>query len=104
MPVSFPLNMAITSVKALFHPTTLTCVTLYTSQEQQRLADRRLIDQRQQLFQLRSIKTSIKQREEKTKSRQTRRKANQEAQKSQPRRLGKLKYVLQAPPPQSRKK
>lgn len=60
--------------------------------EQQRLADRRLIDQRQQLFQLRSIKSTIKQREEETNSRQKIRKANQEAQKSQPRRLGKLKF------------
>uniref|UniRef100_A0A3Q0R0Z1 Ribosome biogenesis protein NOP53 n=1 Tax=Amphilophus citrinellus TaxID=61819 RepID=A0A3Q0R0Z1_AMPCI len=46
--------------------------------------------QQQQLFQLRSIKTSIKQQEEKTKIRQKRRKAKEEAQKAQPRRLGKL--------------
>lgn len=70
------------------------CLPLRISQEQQRLADRRQIDQRQQLFQLRSIKTSIKQREEKTKARQKLRKAKQEAQKAQPRRLGKLKYML----------
>lgn len=99
MPVFFPpLDMTSTSTKVSFHLTTLTCVTVYTSQVQQRLADRRLIDQRQQLFQLRSIKSTIKQREEETNSRQKIRKANQEAQKAQPRRLGKLKYVLQAPP------
>ncbi|CAJ1066179.1 ribosome biogenesis protein NOP53 isoform X2 [Xyrichtys novacula] len=60
--------------------------------EQQRLDDRRLTDQRQQLFQLRSIKSSIKQQDQKTKTRQERRKAKQEAQKAQPRRLGKLKF------------
>ncbi|XP_076590676.1 ribosome biogenesis protein NOP53 [Chaetodon auriga] len=63
--------------------------------EQQRLADRRQTDQRQQLFQLRSIKTALKQRDQKTKARQAQRKAKQEAQKAQPRRLGKLKF--QAP-------
>uniref|UniRef100_A0A096LW26 Ribosome biogenesis protein NOP53 n=1 Tax=Poecilia formosa TaxID=48698 RepID=A0A096LW26_POEFO len=47
------------------------------------------------LFQLRSIKASIRQQEEKTKSKQMQRRAKQEAQKVQPRRLGKLKF--QAP-------
>ncbi|XP_069003603.1 ribosome biogenesis protein NOP53 [Embiotoca jacksoni] len=63
--------------------------------EQRRLAGRRQTDQQQQLFQLRSIKSSIKQQEQKTKTEQIKRKAKQEAQKSQPRRLGKLKF--QAP-------
>lgn len=60
--------------------------------EQQRLASRRQTDQQQQLFQLRSIKSSIKQQDQKTKSKQAQRKAKQEAQKAQPRRLGKLKF------------
>uniref|UniRef100_A0A3Q0R1A6 Ribosome biogenesis protein NOP53 n=1 Tax=Amphilophus citrinellus TaxID=61819 RepID=A0A3Q0R1A6_AMPCI len=63
--------------------------------EKQRLAERRQTEQQQQLFQLRSIKTSIKQQEEKTKIRQKRRKAKEEAQKAQPRRLGKLKFQPQ---------
>lgn len=63
--------------------------------EQQRLADRQQTDQRQQLFQLRSIKSSIRQQEAKTKARQLNRKAKQEAQKAQPRRLGKLKFQAQ---------
>uniref|UniRef100_A0A3Q3W315 Ribosome biogenesis protein NOP53 n=1 Tax=Mola mola TaxID=94237 RepID=A0A3Q3W315_MOLML len=61
--------------------------------EQERLADKRKTDQQQQLFQLRSIKASVKQQDEKTKARQKQRKDNQEAQKAQPRRLGKLKYA-----------
>ncbi|KAL3992276.1 BCL2/adenovirus E1B 19 kDa protein-interacting protein 3-like [Sarotherodon galilaeus] len=63
--------------------------------EQQRLAERRQTEQQQQLFQLRSIKTSIKQQDEKTQVRQKRRKAKEEAQKAQPRRLGKLKFQPQ---------
>ncbi|XP_043974750.1 ribosome biogenesis protein NOP53 [Gambusia affinis] len=63
--------------------------------EQQRLTSRRQTEQQQQLFQLRSIKASIRQQEEKTKSKQMRRRVKQEAQKAQPRRLGKLKF--QAP-------
>ncbi|KAM6987356.1 ribosome biogenesis protein NOP53 [Tautogolabrus adspersus] len=63
--------------------------------EQRRLAGRRHIDQRQQLFQLRSIKASIKQQDQKTKAKRKQRKANQEAQKAQPRRLGKLKFQSQ---------
>uniref|UniRef100_A0A3B3YGC2 Ribosome biogenesis protein NOP53 n=1 Tax=Poecilia mexicana TaxID=48701 RepID=A0A3B3YGC2_9TELE len=63
--------------------------------EQQRLTSRRQTEQQQQLFQLRSIKASIRQQEEKTKSKQMQRRAKQEAQKAQPRRLGKLKF--QAP-------
>ncbi|XP_042342718.1 ribosome biogenesis protein NOP53 isoform X1 [Plectropomus leopardus] len=63
--------------------------------EQRRLASKRQTDQRQQLFQLRSIKSSIKEQEQKTKAKQTQRKAKQEAQKAQPRRLGKLKFQAQ---------
>ncbi|XP_071351767.1 ribosome biogenesis protein NOP53 isoform X2 [Trachinotus anak] len=63
--------------------------------EQQRLAVRQRIDNQQQLFQLRSIKASIKQQEENTKDKQKLRKAKQEAQKSQPRRLGRLKFKPQ---------
>ncbi|XP_026182886.1 ribosome biogenesis protein NOP53 isoform X2 [Mastacembelus armatus] len=63
--------------------------------EQRRLAGRRQTDQRQQLFQLRSIKASIKQQEETTEARHKQRKAKQEAEKAQPRRLGRLKF--QAP-------
>lgn len=63
--------------------------------EQQRQAYRQQTDRRQQLFQLRSIKSSIKEEEQKTKDRQKQRKANQEAQKAQPRRLGKLKFQPQ---------
>ncbi|XP_070826472.1 ribosome biogenesis protein NOP53 [Chaetodon trifascialis] len=63
--------------------------------EQQRLADRRQTDQHQQLFQLRSIKTAIRQQDQKTKARRAQRKAKQEAQKAQPRRLGKLKFQAQ---------
>lgn len=62
-------------------------------QEQQRLAERQKTGQQQQLFQLRSIKSSIRNQEEKTRVRQKERKAKQEAQKCQPRRLGRLKYV-----------
>ncbi|XP_058490581.1 ribosome biogenesis protein NOP53 [Solea solea] len=63
--------------------------------EQQRASDKRLTELQQQLFQLRSIKVSLKQQDQKTQSRQTQRKANQEAQKSQPRRLGRLKFQPQ---------
>ncbi|TNN38670.1 Glioma tumor suppressor candidate region gene 2 protein [Liparis tanakae] len=62
---------------------------------QRRRAQRVKSDNQQQLFQLRSIKTSIKQQEADTKTKQTQRKSNQEAQKSQPRRLGKLKFEPQ---------
>ncbi|KAF6736033.1 Glioma tumor suppressor candidate region gene 2 protein [Oryzias melastigma] len=62
---------------------------------QLRQASRRQTEQQQQLFQLRSIKSSIKQQELKTKSRRIQRKARQEAQKAQPRRLGKLKFQAQ---------
>uniref|UniRef100_A0A7N6A0X5 Ribosome biogenesis protein NOP53 n=1 Tax=Anabas testudineus TaxID=64144 RepID=A0A7N6A0X5_ANATE len=67
----------------------------YKIKEQQRLADRRQTGRQQQLFQLRSIKASIKQDEEKTETKQKLRKAKQEAQKAQPRRLGKLKFQPQ---------
>ncbi|TWW76714.1 ribosome biogenesis protein NOP53 isoform X1 [Takifugu flavidus] len=63
--------------------------------DQRRLAERQQTGQQQQLYQLRSIKSSIRQQEEKTKARRNERKAKQEAQKSQPRRLGRLKF--QAP-------
>ncbi|CAN9511111.1 unnamed protein product [Ophioblennius macclurei] len=63
--------------------------------DQQRLADRQKTDRQQQLFQLRSIKASIKQKEQSTREKQIKRKAKQEAQKSQPRRLGKLKFQPQ---------
>lgn len=63
--------------------------------EQQRLTSRRQTERQQQLFQLRSIKASIRQQEETTKRKRMQRKAKQEAQKAQPRRLGKLKF--QAP-------
>ncbi|KAM6932306.1 ribosome biogenesis protein NOP53 isoform 2-T2 [Lycodopsis pacificus] len=63
--------------------------------EQRRWAHRVRSDKRQQLFQLRSIKTSIKQQEEDTKEKRIQRKSNQEAQKAQPRRLGKLKFQPQ---------
>lgn len=66
---------------------------LFPSQEQRRLANKQKTSQRQQVFQLRSIKASIKQQEQETKDKQKQRKANQEAQKAQPRRLGKLKYT-----------
>ncbi|KAL1260006.1 hypothetical protein QQF64_007833 [Cirrhinus molitorella] len=60
--------------------------------ELQRKAERRVIDKRQQLFQLRSISANLKKQEQRTKMRQAQRKAKQEAQKSMPRRLGRLKF------------
>lgn len=63
-------------------------------QEQQRQANKQHTNQRQQLFQLRSIKASIKQQEMTTKDKQKERLAKKEAQKALPRRLGKLKYAL----------
>lgn len=60
--------------------------------EQQKQALRVQTARRQQLFQLRSIQSALKRREHTTRLRQARRKAKQEAQKSQPRRLGKLKF------------
>lgn len=63
--------------------------------EQQRLADRHKTVQHQQLFQLRSIKASIKKKEKSTQDKQIKRKAKQEAEKSQPRRLGKLRFQPQ---------
>lgn len=58
------------------------------------MAEKNQKSKQQQLFQLRSIKTAIKKREKKTAARQKQRKAKMEAQKAQPRRLGKLKYAL----------
>ncbi|KAM6932974.1 ribosome biogenesis protein NOP53 [Xenentodon cancila] len=63
--------------------------------EQQRMTSKHQTQQQQQLFQLRSIKSSIKHQEQETRTKQVKRKAKQEAQKAQPRRLGKLKF--QAP-------
>ncbi|XP_068172653.1 ribosome biogenesis protein NOP53 [Antennarius striatus] len=63
--------------------------------EQQRVADRRKVEERQQLFQLRSIKAAIRQQDQRTVTRQKRRKAKQEAEKALPRRLGKLKFQPQ---------
>ncbi|XP_037632060.1 ribosome biogenesis protein NOP53 [Sebastes umbrosus] len=62
---------------------------------QRRQAHRVRMDKRQQIFQLRNIKISIKQQEQDTQTKQIQRKANQEAQKAQPRRLGKLKFQAQ---------
>ncbi|XP_047449991.1 ribosome biogenesis protein NOP53 [Mugil cephalus] len=62
---------------------------------QRRLAQKKQIDGQQQLFQLRSIKASIKQQEQNTETKRVQRKANQEAEKAQPRRLGKLKFQPQ---------
>ncbi|KAL7851464.1 hypothetical protein AOLI_G00218200 [Acnodon oligacanthus] len=63
--------------------------------ELQKKAERKMIDSRQQLFKLRSISADVKEMVQRTKRRQVQRKARQEAQKSLPRRLGKLKF--QAP-------
>lgn len=63
--------------------------------EQRRQADRHHTNQRQQLFQLRSIKASIKQQEQTTKAKQKQRNDKKEAQKAQPRRLGRLKFQAQ---------
>ncbi|XP_036393036.1 ribosome biogenesis protein NOP53 [Megalops cyprinoides] len=63
--------------------------------DQQKQAERELKGRRQQLFQLRSIKADLKSKDLRTKQRQALRRARQEAQKSLPRRLGKLKF--QAP-------
>ncbi|TSP46814.1 Ribosome biogenesis protein NOP53 [Bagarius yarrelli] len=60
--------------------------------ELRRAAAKKQLQSRQQLFQLRSIGAALKQRELKTRMRQTKRKAKQEAQKALPRRLGKLKF------------
>ncbi|KAF4076688.1 hypothetical protein AMELA_G00217960 [Ameiurus melas] len=63
--------------------------------ELRRKAERKLLNSRQQLFQLRSIGVDLKQRDLRTKARQMKRKAKQEEQKTLPRRLGKLRF--QAP-------
>ncbi|MCJ8744915.1 hypothetical protein PDJAM_G00124210 [Pangasius djambal] len=62
--------------------------------ELQKKAERKILNSRQQLFQLRSIGADLKRRELSTKTRQTKRKAKQEAQKALPRRLGKLKFQV----------
>ncbi|XP_017579007.1 ribosome biogenesis protein NOP53 [Pygocentrus nattereri] len=63
--------------------------------ELQKKAERKMIDSRQQLFKLRSISADVKEMAQRTRRRRVQRKARQEAQKSLPRRLGKLKF--QAP-------
>ncbi|XP_061073488.1 ribosome biogenesis protein NOP53 isoform X2 [Conger conger] len=63
--------------------------------EQQRRAEQVVTGRKQQLFQLRSIRAELKRREQRTRERQTQRHARKEAQKSLPRRLGRLKF--QAP-------
>ncbi|XP_068602010.1 ribosome biogenesis protein NOP53 isoform X1 [Brachionichthys hirsutus] len=63
--------------------------------ELQQLARRREVEERQQLFQLRSIKAAIRQQDQRTITRQKQRKAKQEAEKAQPRRLGKLRFQPQ---------
>lgn len=63
--------------------------------EQQRLSERDQVEKRQQIFQLRSISASIKKQDQETKNKQIQRKEKQEAQKSQPRRLGRLKFQPQ---------
>ncbi|KAL6116483.1 nop53 [Pungitius sinensis] len=62
---------------------------------QRRQAKRLKSDKQQQLFQLRSIKKTIKEQEANTKVKQEQRKSNQEAEKAQPRRLGRLKFQPQ---------
>ncbi|KAK1790142.1 hypothetical protein P4O66_013977 [Electrophorus voltai] len=63
--------------------------------ELQKKAERKAIDSRQQLFQLRTISAELRRREQQTSVRRTRRKDQQEREKVQPRRLGKLRF--QAP-------
>ncbi|KAI5092995.1 glioma tumor suppressor candidate regionprotein 2 protein, partial [Silurus meridionalis] len=63
--------------------------------ELRKKAARKMLNSRQQLFQLRSIGADLKMRELRTMGRQTKRKAKQEAEKTLPRRLGKLRF--QAP-------
>ncbi|XP_060731664.1 ribosome biogenesis protein NOP53 [Tachysurus vachellii] len=60
--------------------------------ELKKAVDKKKLQSRQQLFQLRSIGADLKHRELRTRMRQTKRKAKQEEQKSLPRRLGKLKF------------
>ncbi|CAB1347724.1 unnamed protein product [Coregonus sp. 'balchen'] len=62
---------------------------------QQKQAARAFTDKKQQLFQLRSIQATLKRREQRTRERVAQRKANQEAEKSMPRRLGRLKFQAQ---------
>eukprot|EP00063_Salmo_salar_P042957 XP_014017792.1 PREDICTED: glioma tumor suppressor candidate region gene 2 protein-like isoform X2 [Salmo salar] len=62
---------------------------------QQKQAARAFTDKKQQLFQLRSIQATLKSLEQQTRERVAQRKANQEAEKSMPRRLGRLKFQAQ---------
>lgn len=77
----------------LLHTSSHRRLFFFASQVQRRQANRAKSDKRQQLFQLNSIKKTIKERETNTKVKQEQRKSNQEAEKAQPRRLGKLKYA-----------
>lgn len=62
---------------------------------QQKQAARVFTDKKQQLFQLRSIQATLKRGEQQTRERVAQRKANQEAEKSMPRRLGRLRFQAQ---------
>ncbi|KAJ7990188.1 hypothetical protein DPEC_G00297720 [Dallia pectoralis] len=62
---------------------------------QKKQAVQEFTSRKQQLFQLRSIQASLKREELQTADRTAQRKANQEAEKSMPRRLGKLKFQAQ---------
>ncbi|CDQ70413.1 unnamed protein product [Oncorhynchus mykiss] len=67
----------------------------FSPNSQQKQAARVFTDKKQQLFQLRSIQATLKRREQRTRERVAQRKANQEAEKSMPRRLGRLKFQAQ---------
>ncbi|XP_063061930.1 ribosome biogenesis protein NOP53 [Engraulis encrasicolus] len=60
--------------------------------EQQKSAEREATSKRQQLFKLRSIQSELKAREQRTRLRQSLRKARQLARKTTPHRLGQLKF------------
>ncbi|XP_018598262.2 ribosome biogenesis protein NOP53 [Scleropages formosus] len=60
--------------------------------EKQKRVQRELVGRRQQLFQLRSIQADLRKRDLTAKQRQAQRRAKKEAQKFQPRRLGRLKF------------
>lgn len=68
-------------------------------QEKEKRARRELVDQRQQLFQLRSIRAELKRREQRTRQKQALYQGQKEAQKFRPQRLGKLKSVVSDHPP-----
>lgn len=60
--------------------------------EQQKSAEREATSKRQQLFKFRSIQSELRAREQRTRLRQSLRKARQLARKTQPHRLGQLKF------------